>query len=285
MSSLYATSQVLTMLHGFARGCVGALSQGALHNVAGVKQSITGTWTDALSFGMKSRRYQVPFRTQIIQQQQHQQRRQMFIQTQNTPNPSSLMFLPGRKVMEVGSKDFTNAREAMQSPLAVKLFNIDGVVGVFFGSDFITVKKMDGFEWPLIKPDIFAAIMDHFSSGKPLMNNESSSAPADTAISPDDSEVVAMIKELLETRIKPAVQEDGGDVLFVSFEEECGRVTLKLQGACAGCPSSSVTLKSGIENMMMHYIPEVKEVVQAEPDEVEEAGLHAFNKLEQHLSS
>lgn len=137
--------------------------------------------------------------------------------------------------------------------------------------------------WALVKPSIFAAIMDHFTSKEPLFREGESVSPSDTAVCEDDSEVVAMIKELLETRIKPAVQEDGGDILFQSFDEDTGLVVLKLQGACDGCPSSSVTLKSGIENMLMHYIPEVKEVVQAPPDEGEDASLQAFSKLESKL--
>lgn len=145
------------------------------------------------------------------------------------------------------------------------------------------MQKNEEMQWELLKPEIYAAIMDHFASNKPLFTDDSAS-PSDTAINDNDSEVIQMIKELLETRIKPAVAEDGGDVLFVSFEEEIGRVTLKMQGACSGCPSSSVTLKSGIEQMMRHYIPEVTEVVEAEPDEGESESLKAFSKLEQHLS-
>lgn len=146
------------------------------------------------------------------------------------------------------------------------------------------MQKTDEMQWELLKPEIYAAIMDHFASNKPLFT-EGGASPSDTAISADDSEVIQMIKELLETRIKPAVAEDGGDVLFVSFDDVSGRVTLKMQGACSGCPSSSVTLKSGIEQMMRHYIPEVTEVVEADPDEGESESLKAFSKLEQHLSA
>ncbi|EIE22209.1 HIRA-interacting protein 5 [Coccomyxa subellipsoidea C-169] len=212
---------------------------------------------------------------------QHQQQRGMFIQTSTTPNPASLMFLPGTKVMESGSAHFESPRDGMSSPLAKRLFAIDGVTGVFFGSDFVTVTKSDDYAWSVLRPQIFAAMMEHFSSGDELFTDQSAVAP-DTAISEDDSEVVAMIKELLETRIRPAVQEDGGDI---GFDEETGQVVLKMQGACSGCPSSSLTLKSGIENMLMHYIPEVKEVVEAPADEAELAGLEEFNKLEQHLSA
>ncbi|XP_028778071.1 nifU-like protein 4, mitochondrial [Neltuma alba] len=201
------------------------------------------------------------------------QRRTMFIQTQSTPNPSSLMFYPGKPVMEVGSADFPNARSAMNSPLAKALFGIDGITRVFFGSDFVTVTKSDDFSWDILKPEIFAAIMDFYSSGQPLFLDSQAAAAKDTAIQEDDSEIVAMIKELLETRIRPAVQDDGGDIEYRGFDEETGIVKLKMQGACSGCPSSSVTLKSGIENMLMHYVPEVKGVEQELDAESEEAAL------------
>ncbi|XP_054799882.1 nifU-like protein 4, mitochondrial [Prosopis cineraria] len=201
------------------------------------------------------------------------QKRTMFIQTQSTPNPSSLMFYPGKPVMEVGSADFPNARSAMNSPLAKALFGIDGISRVFFGSDFVTVTKSDDFSWDLLKPEIFAAIMDFYSSGQPLFLDSKSAAAMDTAIQEDDSEIVAMIKELLETRIRPAVQDDGGDIEYRGFDEDTGIVKLKMQGACSGCPSSSVTLKSGIENMLMHYVPEVKGVEQELDGEAEEAAL------------
>ncbi|XP_052171400.1 nifU-like protein 4, mitochondrial [Diospyros lotus] len=203
------------------------------------------------------------------------QRRTMFIQTEPTPNPSSLMFYPGRPVMEVGSADFPNARSAMNSPLANSLYGIDGISRVFFGSDFITITKSEDNSWDLLKPEIFAAIMDFYSTGKPLFLDSSTAASMDTAIHEDDSETVAMIKELLETRIRPAVQDDGGDIEYRGFDLDTGVVKLRMQGACSGCPSSSVTLKSGIENMLMHYVPEVKGVEQELDDEDEEATLPA----------
>ncbi|XP_022841904.1 nifU-like protein 4, mitochondrial [Olea europaea var. sylvestris] len=190
------------------------------------------------------------------------QRRTMFIQTQSTPNPSSLMFYPGKPVMEAGSADFPNARSAMNSPLAKSLFGIDGITRVFFGSDFVTVTKSEDTSWDFLKPEIFAAIMDFYSSGQPLFLDSNTAASMDTAIHEDDSETVAMIKELLETRIRPAVQDDGGDIEYREFNPDTGIVKLRMQGACSGCPSSSVTLKSGIENMLMHYVPEVKGVEQ-----------------------
>ncbi|XP_072998173.1 nifU-like protein 4, mitochondrial [Typha latifolia] len=197
------------------------------------------------------------------------QKRSMFIQTQSTPNPLSLMFYPGKPVMEVGSADFPNARTAMTSPLAKSLFGIDGITRVFFGSDFVTVTKSEEASWDFLKPEIFAAIMDFYSSGKSLFLDSNVAASMDTAIHEDDSEIVAMIKELLETRIRPAVQDDGGDIEYCGFDPESGIVKLRMQGACSGCPSSSVTLKSGIENMLMHYVPEIKGVEQ-ELDDVEE---------------
>ncbi|XP_066362958.1 nifU-like protein 4, mitochondrial [Miscanthus floridulus] len=200
------------------------------------------------------------------------QKRTMFIQTQSTPNPQSLMFYPGKPVMKVGSSDFPNARTAMTSPLAKALFAIDGVTRVFFGSDFVTVTKSEETSWDYLKPEVFAAIMDFYSSGQPLFLDSNAAASMDTTIHEDDSEIVAMIKELLETRIRPAVQDDGGDIEYRGFDPENGIVKLKMQGACSGCPSSSVTLKSGIENMLMHYVPEVKGVEQ-EFDGDEEAEL------------
>ncbi|KEH34853.1 iron-sulfur cluster scaffold protein NFU4 [Medicago truncatula] len=185
------------------------------------------------------------------------QRRTMFIQTQSTPNPESLMFHPGKPVMDVGSADFPNPRSAMNSPLAKSIFTIDGITRVFFGSDFVTVTKSEDASWEFLKPEIFAAIMDFYSSGEPLFLDSQAASSKDTAIHDDDSETVAMIKELLETRIRPTVQDDGGDIVYCGFDPDTGIVKLKMQGACSGCPSSSVTLKSGIENMLMHYVPEV----------------------------
>ncbi|KAK7368617.1 hypothetical protein VNO80_10645 [Phaseolus coccineus] len=201
------------------------------------------------------------------------QRRSMFIQTQATPNPSSLMFYPGKPIMEVGSADFPNPRSAMNSPLAKSLFAIDGVTRVFFGSDFVTVTKSEDSAWEFLKPEVFASIMDFYSSGQPLFLDSQTAAAMDTAIHQDDSETVAMIKELLETRIRPAVQDDGGDIVYIGFDPDTGIVKLKMQGACSGCPSSSVTLKSGIENMLMHYVPEVKGVEQELDAQDDEATL------------
>ncbi|XP_038994644.1 nifU-like protein 4, mitochondrial isoform X2 [Hibiscus syriacus] len=212
----------------------------------------------------------VGYSSSVLSPNSRGQRRNMFIQTQSTPNPSSLMFYPGRAVMEVGSTDFPNARSAMNSPLAKALYEIDGITRVFFGSDFITVTKSDDTSWDLLKTEIFAAIMEFYSSGQPLFLDSKTAKSTDTAIREDDSETVAMIKELLETRIRPAVQDDGGDIEYYGFDPDTGIVKLKMQGACSGCPSSSVTLKSGIENMLMHYVPEVKGVEQELDGEDEE---------------
>lgn len=193
--------------------------------------------------------------------------RTMFIQTGATPNPASLMFMPGKDVLGSGeggasSLNFASARDAMVSPLGVALFRVDGVTGVFLAGDYVTVTKSDDVEWSVLKPQVFAAIMDFYASGQDVVTDADVLAASDTAISPDDTEVVAMIKELLETRIRPAVAEDGGDIVYRGFDEDTGIVRVQMQGSCAGCPSSTVTLKSGIENMLMHYIPEVKGVVE-----------------------
>ncbi|KAG2211719.1 hypothetical protein INT47_008816 [Mucor saturninus] len=209
-----------------------------------------------------------------------QQVRTMFIQTEQTPNNDSLKFIPGVPVLGKGSAEFLDVRASMKSPLAKQLFSIDGVVGVFFGPDFITISKSEGTEWPLMKPDIYAAIMDHFASGQAIVYDEDDLAANDTAIHPDDSEEVQMIKELLDTRIRPSIQEDGGDIEYCGFEE--GIVKLKLKGSCRGCDSSTITLKNGIENMLMHYIPEVQGVEQI-IDETEAVALQEFDKLEKKL--
>jgi len=179
----------------------------------------------------------------------------MFIQTEQTPNPATLKFLPGRPVMGEGTASFAEAEEAERSPLAQRLFQIEGVTGVFFGGDFISVSKAEDREWYLLKPSVLGVIMEHFVSGQPLLTGEGEAAEASAE---DDDEVVSQIKELLDTRVRPAVAQDGGDIVFRGFER--GVVYLHMQGACAGCPSSTATLKMGIENMLRHYVPEVTEV-------------------------
>ena len=177
----------------------------------------------------------------------------MFIQTETTPNPATLKFLPGQPVMDDGTANFANREAAERSPLATRIFEIEGVTGVFFGSDFVTVSKGE-VEWTEIKPSILGAIMDHFISGAALIEGDTM-GEVDQG---DEDEVVTQIKDLLDTRVRPAVAQDGGDIIFHGFED--GIVHLEMHGACAGCPSSTMTLKHGIENMLRHYIPEVIEV-------------------------
>ncbi len=182
----------------------------------------------------------------------------MFIQTEATPNPATLKFLPGRPVLEHGTLDLRSADEAAKSPLAARLFGIPSINGVFFGSDFITVTKADG-EWPQLKPAILGAIMEHFMSGAPLLNSASAEdAPADEFFEESDADTVATIKDLIETRVRPAVANDGGDITFRGFKD--GVVYLDMKGACSGCPSSTATLRHGIQNLLKHYVPDVVEV-------------------------
>lgn len=183
----------------------------------------------------------------------------MFIQTEQTPNPATLKFIPGRMVLEEGTADFTTAEDARErSPLAERLFAVDGVSAVFFGRDFITITKSEDREWHMLKPALLGAIMEHFTAGRAVMNEAMSAAAADGGAAEDDDEIVRQIKELLETRVRPAVAQDGGDIIYQGFED--GVVYLHLQGSCSGCPSSTMTLKMGIENMLKHYVPEVVEV-------------------------
>ena len=182
----------------------------------------------------------------------------MFIQTEQTPNPASLKFLPGREVLGSGTANFPTAEEAGQSPLAERLFKVDGVTGVFLGADFITVTKSEDKDWYLLKPSILGVIMEHYTSGRPIIMDEAAGDSSSHAVQADDNDVVVQIKELLDTRVRPAVAQDGGDIVFHGYDD--GVVYLVMQGACSGCPSSTMTLKAGIENMLRHYIPEVREV-------------------------
>jgi len=182
----------------------------------------------------------------------------MFIQTEQTPNPSTLKFLPGRVVMEKGTLDFADASAATTSPLAKRLFAIEGVERVFFGSDFVTVSKAADKDWQILKPSILGGIMEHYTSGEPVVASDGQATEA----AAEDDEVVAQIKELLETRVRPAVAQDGGDIVFQDFRD--GVVYLHMQGSCSGCPSSTATLKMGIENLLKHYVPEVVEVQAAQ---------------------
>jgi len=184
----------------------------------------------------------------------------MFIQTEATPNPATLKFIPGRQVLDQGTLEFRDPAEAKASPLASRLFEIDGVTGVFFGSDFISVTKGEG-EWQHLKPAVLGAIMEHYVSGEAVTEGKQPGGTTEheaESFAPEDAEIVATIKELLETRVRPAVAQDGGDITFQGFRD--GIVYLHMRGACAGCPSSTATLRHGIENLLRHFVPEVQEV-------------------------
>ena len=191
--------------------------------------------------------------------------RPMLIETESTPNPATLKFLPGRPVMETGTRDFASPEEAEASPLAQALFTLGDVSGVFFGRDFVSVTIAPGAEWSMAKPDVLGIIMDHFLGDMPLFNPASAagiSVPGEAergfADDPADADIIDQIKELIETRVRPAVANDGGDIVYRGFDK--GNVYLKMQGACAGCPSSTATLKNGIESLLKHYVPEVTAV-------------------------
>ena len=195
-------------------------------------------------------------------QQTKRQEEEVFIQTETTPNPATLKFLPGREVMPEGTADFPDAAAGARSPLAAGLFAVPGVERVFFGADFVTVTKGAGdSDWKHLKPAILGAIMEHFTRGLPLFaDKEGADAESDIVYEGETAEIVAQIKELLDTRVRPAVAGDGGDITFQGFDVGSGTVFLHLKGSCSGCPSSTLTLKNGIENMLRHYIPEVSAV-------------------------
>jgi Fe-S cluster biogenesis protein NfuA len=178
----------------------------------------------------------------------------MFIETETTPNPATLKFLPGRTVMEQGTANFADADAATRSPLALRLFALDGVTQVFCGADFVSVSKTDETSWTELKPAVLGALVEHFSAGEPLLTGVAEPTAADEG----EDEIVTQIKDLIETRVRPAVAQDGGDIVFEAFTD--GIVYLQMHGSCSGCPSSTATLKAGIENMLRHYIPEVVEV-------------------------
>ena len=184
----------------------------------------------------------------------------MFIETEDTPNPATLKFLPGQAVMPAGTADFTSVETAGRSPLASALFAQDGVSRVFLGGDFIAVTKSDDVAWSALKPLVLSVIVDQFVSGRPVVEGEAHVEDED--VLPEDQEIVAQIKELLDTRVRPAVAGDGGDIVFRGYRD--GIVRLHMQGACSGCPSSRATLKHGVENMLRHYVPEVQSVEQVE---------------------
>ena len=182
----------------------------------------------------------------------------MFIQTEQTPNPQTLKFLPGKVVMNDGTAFFQNVEEAVNSPFGKRLFEVDGVQGVFFGSDFITITKNQSTDWQVMKPLILGSIMDHYNSGELTIDQDIIKENKSLESDENDNDIVKQIKELLDTRVRPAVAMDGGDIIYDSFKD--GIVYLHMQGACSGCPSSTATLKMGIENMLKHYVPEVQEV-------------------------
>ena len=182
----------------------------------------------------------------------------MFIQTETTPNPATLKFLPGRSVLADGTRDYRSEAEAAESPLAFALFAVPGVAGVFYGYDFVSVTKDDSADWQHLKPAILGAIMEHFVAGSPLFAGETVAAADDEFFEPSDAETVAAIKELIDTRVRPAVANDGGDITFKGFKD--GVVFLTMKGACSGCPSSTATLRHGIQNLLKHFLPEVREV-------------------------
>jgi Fe-S cluster biogenesis protein NfuA len=190
----------------------------------------------------------------------------MFIQTESTPNPRTLKFLPGRDVLGSGARDFTDAEAARASPLAQALFTVEGVERVYLGGDFLTVTKTDEIEWPHLKTHVLVAIMDHYTAGRPVLLEESAgSADADAAdivYEGEAAEIVNELKEIIEARVRPAVARDGGDITFHSWDHDTGLVRVNMRGSCAGCPSSTLTLKQGIENLLKHYVPEVKAVEQ-----------------------
>jgi Fe-S cluster biogenesis protein NfuA len=187
----------------------------------------------------------------------------MFIQTESTPNPRTLKFLPGRDVLGAGSRDYADAAAAADSPLAQAVFAVDGVERVYLGGDFLTVTKAEAVEWPHLKPHVLAAIMDHFTSNRPVVaGGDDERDEADIAYEGEAADIVKEIKEIIEARVRPAVARDGGDITFHSWDHVHGVVKLNMRGSCAGCPSSTLTLKQGIENMLRHYVPEVTRVEQ-----------------------
>ncbi|XP_019850729.1 PREDICTED: NFU1 iron-sulfur cluster scaffold homolog, mitochondrial-like [Amphimedon queenslandica] len=249
--------------------------------------SLVRRWVMGLGYGRRPiRQYwtlrNYPITTNTVRPSSFNQVRSMFIQTQDTPNPNSLKFIPGVPVMSSGgTRDFPNPLSSRPSVLAQQLFRIDGVKSIFFGPDFITVTKADDdMPWSTIKPHVYATVMDFFASGLPVIKEEATPS-GDLPAEEDEDETVMMIKELLDTRIRPTVQEDGGDIVFVDFKD--GIVKLKMQGSCSNCPSSTVTLKAGVENMIQFYVPEVKGVEQVE-EELDPINQTALDQLEKSLN-
>lgn len=255
------------------------------HNLP-IKESRLSNTSDLKNFSSCTPNLALPIKKLNILSQPNeffvaQLKRNMFIQVQNTPNPNSMKFVPGVQVLESGTVDLPSQSHGYRSPLARQLFRIDGVTAIFFGPEFITItRNSDSIQWSLLKPEIYAVIMDFFASNLPILNEDQ--PPSDTEILDDDDETVMLIKELLDSRIRPTVQEDGGDIIFKGFDMDTGIVKLKLQGSCSNCPSSSVTLQHGVQNMLQFYIPEVVGIEQVE-DELDEINREELNKLEEKL--
>ncbi|EFA82232.1 NIF system FeS cluster assembly domain-containing protein [Heterostelium album PN500] len=206
----------------------------------------------------------------------------LFIQTENTPNPDSLKFVPGIEVMPPGKTiDFPDFKSSQISPLANAIFKLDGVNRVFYGPDFISVNKFPEHEWAILKPQVFGAIIDFYHSDKPLLSETPTNENSDTLILPEDDETVAMIKELIETRVRPTLLDDGGNIQYLGFKD--GIVLVKLQGTCSSCSSSQATLKGGIERMLMHWISEVRGIMAVTDDELDNLNLEFFKKVDQEL--
>ena len=184
----------------------------------------------------------------------------MFIQTEATPNPETMKFLPGQQLLESGTYECTTEEAAANSPFAQRLFKLQGVRSIFISGDFVSITKEEDTDWSMLKPMVLAAIMEHLSVGMPIFHGSGASSESVSQVNEDDDEITLQIKELLDTRVRPMVAMDGGDIVFDSFDADSGVVYLRMQGACAGCPSSTATLKMGIENMLRHFLPEVQEV-------------------------
>eukprot|EP01133_Synstelium_polycarpum_P004001 gene4001-4632_t len=208
----------------------------------------------------------------------------LFIQTEGTPNPDSLKFIPGIPVMEPGKTyDFPDFKSSQISPLANSIFKLDGVNRVFFGPDFISVNKFPETEWALLKPQIYGTIVDFYHTNQPLMSETPSAENNDTLILPEDDEVVAMIKELIETRVRPTLLDDGGNIQYLGFKD--GIVLVKLQGTCSSCSSSQATLKGGIERMLMHWISEVRGIMAVTDDELEKLNFDFFTNVDSEIQA
>lgn len=275
--------RTLSASRAFCSQCLRAYGRPAVYQTVGLRRQsgVTGTLRvrslPARGAGRTARAQPGMLRTASMA-------RSLWIQSEPTPNENALKFLPGTEILpaDVGTMEFVRASETAEAPLARRLFGIDGVEHVFYGNDFITVSKDPEYSWAQLKAEIFSVIMEHLSAGLPVLH-EGAHVASDTQILDTDDEVVAMIKELLDTRIRPMIQEDGGDIEYRGFSDDTGTVRLKLRGACRTCDSSTVTLRNGIESMLKHYIPEVEHVEQV-LDPEEEIAIEEFDKFERDLA-